>query len=679
MVNKKLMTSLFNVKFRLEKTGCNVFYDKDKNPLSNPLPQYRYITDKVVHPKKNAYEPFPDLIYAGPDDDHLLIYTFEWSEDGIHPWNYENDIVEKDLTLIPCNWVEQKWRIRFVLPEITPIGSGFLFQDNNFDYEDLPPTIENISNGSIINSSSEGWSSLINTYGSNYLNNKFFYGTNNTSSDGIQHAVLRNDEGYACKWVDQKGNDFYFNTTQVLDNLDLHMEWKFQTWKFTIDYNTGPNRYCNDLTTSYLIKKGSTSIIARTQNENAIFEKSIEDNFSINTYPSGSSDTGPSYYMDGITSTFTAAGITSSVKVKNWYNEQGRVNEFNRATLITAPKTIYAKWVNTQDREKFIPASGTYDDGVTQTKSVWNSAIGTFTVPSFTPVMQCVVLGAGGNAQRRNGDGVTSSECAELWMSNPGGNAALSSTYTYPNDASKKPFNYCALGSETSYSYSYVREGNTNLVISYRGASGGSDDSDCRRFNLLDSDPEKNITNGKVSVLKYFGGNDSSSSSGSVGASETNMNKTGYSLLTNTGTKSQFKYARNNTYTTDRYGNTVQNYNLYEIWAHFYFYPDTVNFPSNCRHESRLVGYMSWVIVRSSDNNGDTYGWRLRVLTNSQGKKDEFKTHYYTQGAPLGGRNYYGKGGHGSFVTNYKPKEANRWSGSYGSGGYVLFTFPTQQ
>lgn len=625
MVNKKLLTSVFDIDFTYENSahpGWVYYQDNGITPATPPTSQHKYLNDKVNKPVGF------DTIYAGPNPSNLGLYEITWSYDQENEWDWNNAIVEKDLVLHAKIGNERTFQISFEVPNTIPIPStGGNLNKLSFSYETLPSTITGIKNNATCPGNTQ-----TNNYGTNYTLNKFGY-----NNDNVQHAVLRNASGNSCKWVDQYGNDFYFGTTKVVRDLVLHMIWIFHKWNFTVDYNTGSGRYYNDFSSSY--NYTISGIGTKSYSANATWTGQIEDNFSLNNAPSRATITP----WLSKTSTFYHWSLSADVKITGWYNDVNRTSGFSYDTRITAAKTIYARWVNSSVCRYYVYTSNSYQD-YTRLSDWWNTVSSTYTIPSFCPTLTAVAMGPGGNSNRFTGNRATSGEYFEITICNPGGSASQSSA-TWSGDASKLSFEWLALGSSGSYTKSYIKRGSWE-VASNRGNTGGSREKE--RYNLGDSgSPEEDITDGSRSVLGYFTLN------GSKGKTMYTKIKDGYSSRSNTGITTQFRFR--GTCSSSDWSYNSKRIDVYlEAWFYYngtYYYPGLLH-----------LGYIHYEVVGSNNSNEDQYGWRWK------GGGWTGYAWWWTCGT-------WGNGGQCLFFSTQNDTQ-NLPNQCYGHGGYIGFYFP---
>ena len=648
MINKKLLTSVFDVKFELSfpnEPDWVFYFDNGITPATPPESEHLYLNDKPKDPF--IIQSYPTRLYAGPAGGPYGVYTFKWTIDGENEVDWNSDLVEKDFTIRTFAFEEQTWTITFEVPEppkyITINSTHKLYKDTTFTYETLPNTIYGIKNEATVAQTSD-----VISYGTNYIKNAFKYDNLND----VQHSVEKTGWAY----YDSNNNEipFIFGTTHVVSNLTLHATWKFKTWDFKIDYNTGNGRYFSDIT--YSPNYPNYTI-------NGIYTGNGNDNFSPNNAPSGSTIT--NYANTSITGTFYSSvldTIANAVRVIGWYNEWQITSGFDFDTKIRNTKTIYARWVNRNWVSKTFYASGPSYSNWSRITDYWGNVSSTYTVPSFCNYLYCYCIGAGGTSQQLSGCEATSGEYAEVQMSTPGGNAEGSGRY-YGDinsggglvnwyDASKKSFSWYALGSDNaSPDASWIRWPNSTsyLVYSGRGASGGAySDAGRWRYNLGDDGREENLTDGSRSVLAWFAHN------GSKGKTMYTKIAQNYAQLTNIGTTSQFRfrgYCRSDIWTNNK--------KQIDVYFGYWFYSNGGT--TAYRADDIYLGSYVYEEVGSDNSNNAIFGWRFY---NVGAYESRYRSYMYDRG----------KGGQVLFITNVNGP-SSEISVCRGNGGYVQFQF----
>ena len=666
MVNKKLMTSLFDVKFVLkhpDNPSWVFYWDDGTTPITQPVDQHKYLNDKVSLPSNWRFDDANNswtTIYCGPSSTTLRKWKVRWSRNGVagNPWNFNSNLVDEDVTLKLIDWQEQKRTISFVRIETNYKNTqNKLKLIPGFQYEALPTSFE-VSNSSIVpNQGTTG------TYGSDYTKNSFYY-----NNDGLEHRCVR------YQWKDQHGYDFNFGSTPVHEDKILHMTWEFKKWNFIVDYNIGSGKYYNDLVSNPTIDG-----VEYDKAGPATKSYLIEDNFSLNTSPSGLGS-----ILGSLTSTFKATVISATgetletdVKILGWYTTKDRSTAYDKATCIQSNnQSAFAKWGNNSAKSFYRYTTGPSYSDWSRTTDVWTANSGTFVVPSFMNKFTGYALGAGGGSKStymRNCDGA---EVIKVCITTPGGDATLNSKEC--SNASKKSFSFYALGTEgNTNATSYIKESNGIWeVSSARGASGGGDDTGTwYRYDLLDHESEEMaIAYGAYNIRSYFG----------LGTGYAGSN-TPYPNPTQAGSSISTRYAGNVPQT-----NGVNSTYFYfkgvrssTEWAphgksemKIYFYPE---FMSNGSWAYRPDG----VHVATATGDEETGGGNnneYQYYSFSISKIGSIETKYIWQGRS----DEWGKGGQCIFISNQSsgmPKDDNwnrRRCHCYGKGGYVMFHFPKE-
>ena len=484
------MTSLFDIKFEWGSAYSGwTFYKSNEQTIINPPTElHLYLNDKIPNP---ATQTDYNIVYAKPAGESIIRrYKFTWKDKRTgKPWDYTNDVVFGDITLILDTCEEQYWTIYFATPRNRiysteePSGNSKIIIPGR-TYETVPSTIYNVRHNQTAFSSAV--MSQINNYATiNDSSVNKFYHSNGSATDSVEHAAYA--DGWYCAPYSNIGanpSPFTWGTTPVKNNYWMLPNWKFKTFTLYLNYNTGSGYYYNDLNDGN--GKYTLNEVSYTSATNVEFSFQVGDGFTPNNCLNASAISSARAYEG----TFCASGwYATTTKNVGWYTDTARTTAFNFDAKMEGNKRIYAKW------------GVKYDDSIGRSlPAPWSSASGTWYVPSYCNKIKVYLRGGGGNSSyENNAQRDPNKEGQECEICTPGGWGKTSTKSDYSNVAKKKiTVNVGGPATQTSLT--------VNGYATQTAAAGATGAKNGKSFNLYDKDDgmEKEIGSGRLAsyILK---------------------------------------------------------------------------------------------------------------------------------------------------------------------------------